>query len=460
MNRPIRRVALLLLAGMAALVLASTWHQGVAADRYRNHPDNRRIALFQAGKERGPISTVSGTVLAYSEPDPQSPRSYLRRYPAGDAFASVIGTPTSVGGLEDVYVDELRSRRDLSVSDLMAALFGEDLRPRGLQITLDAELQLRAYEILARRRGAVAAVDPFTGEVLALVSSPETPPTDRAAGDRFPLGSAFKMVTAAAALDTETADAQSSFADRASWEIPGGSSAIVNPGNAPCGDSPRVSLLTSFVQSCNLAFAELALGMGPEVMEDYSSDFGFGAEMSFPLFTPVPLSGAEGSSDPTLVASVGTGRLALSSPLHMAAVAGVVANGGEMITPFLTASWTNADGEMVESGDAVSRVRAISSETAAELAEMMERVVTEGTGSEATVAGHRVAGKTGTGRDTQGRNHAWFVGFAPVESPTIALAVMIEPGGEFGESVTGARAAASVASELFSYWLQRTQSSG
>jgi peptidoglycan glycosyltransferase len=450
-------MALVLLAGMAVLVLAATWHQGVAADQYRAHPNNRRIALFQAGKERGLISTASGVVLAYSEPDPQSPRTYVRRYPAGDAFASVIGAPTLTGGLEEAYVDELRSRRDISVSDLMAALFGEDLRPRGLQITLDADLQQRIYEVLARRRGAVAAVDPFTGEVLALVSSPGSTPTDRAAGGRYPLGSVFKIITAAAALDTQTADGQSSFPDQASWQIPGGSHAIVNPGNAPCGDAPRVSLLTSFVLSCNLAFAELALDVGPEAMEDYAAAFGFGMELAFPLFTPVPLYGVEGSSDTALVASAGTGRLALSSPLHMAAVAAVVANGGEMVNPYLTAGWTDADGKIIESGDTVSRVRVISVETAAELARMMERVVTEGTGSEATVAGHRVAGKTGTGRDEEGRNHAWFVGFAPVESPTIALAVMIEPGGEFGESVTGATAASSVASELFSYWLQRSQ---
>lgn len=460
MNRPIRAVAFLLLAGMAVLVLAATWHQGVAADQYRTHPSNRRIALLQVGKERGLISTASGTVLAYSELDPQSPRSYVREYPAGDAFASVVGTPASAGGLEDVYVDELRSRRDLSVSDLMAALFGEDLRPRGLQITLDADLQQRTYEVLSRGRGAVAAVDPFTGEVLALVTSPGSDPAERAAGDRYPLGSVFKIVTAAAAFDTQTADAQSSFVDQASWQIPGGSLSVVNPGNAPCGDSPRVSLLTSFVLSCNLAFAELALDMGPEVMAGYASAFGFGVEMAFPLFTSVPLFGAEGSSDTALVASAGTGRLAFSSPLHMAAVAAVVANGGEMVAPYLTASWTDADGEVIDTGDTSSRVRAITSDTAEELARMMERVVTEGTGSEATVAGHRVAGKTGTGRDEQGRNHAWFVGFAPVESPTIALAVMIEPGGEFGESVTGATAAATVASELFSYWLQRSQPGG
>ncbi len=460
MNRPIRSLALFLLTGMAVLVVGATWHQGVMADRYRGHPDNRRIALFQAGKERGLISTVSGTVLAYSAQDPQSPRSYVRRYPAGEAFAAVMGTGASTGGLEDVYEDELRSRRDLSVSDLMAAFFGEDLRPRGLQITLDPDLQQTAYDILAGRRGALAAVDPYTGAVLALVSSPGPSLAERAAGDRYPLGSAFKIVTAAAALDTQVADAQSSFEDRASWQIPEGSFAIVNPGNVPCGDAPQVSLLTSFVLSCNVVFAELALEMGPEILESYATAFGFGVEIEFPLPAPAPLFGGERSSDTALLASAGAGRLAMSSPLHMAVVAAAVANGGEMIAPYLTAAWTDADGEVLEVRGTVPGVRAISEETASEMARMMERVVTEGTGMDATVAGHRVAGKTGTGRDTQGRNHAWFVGFAPVEDPTIALAVMIEPGGEFGESVTGGTAAAPVASELFSYWFQRIQVRG
>ena len=458
MNRPIRRLAVFLLAGMALLVVGATWHQGWAADRYRTHPDNRRIALFVAGKERGLISTVSGTVLAYSEQDPDSPRSFIRRYPAGEAFAAVVGTAISTGGLEDVYEEELRSRRDLSVSDLMAALFGEDLRPRGLQITLDADLQQRAHEILAGRRGALAAVDPYTGAVLALVSSPEPSMTERAAGGRYPLGSVFKIVTAAAALDTQVADAQSSFEDRASWQIPEGSFAIVNPGNVPCGDGSQVSLLTSFVLSCNVVFAEVAVEMGPAVLESYATSVAFGAEPEFPLYSPTPVFGGEQSSDSVLVASAGTGRLAMSSPLHMAVVAAAVANGGEMISPHLTALWTDADGEVVGVGGSGPRVRAISEETASELARMMERVVTEGTGMAATVAGHRVAGKTGTGRDAQGRNHAWFVGFGPVEDPSIALAVMIEPGGEFGESVTGGTAASPVASEVFSYWLQRSQS--
>ena len=194
MNGPIRRVALLLLVGMAVLVVGATWHQGVVADRYRAHPDNRRIALFQAGKERGLITTVSGTVLAFSEQDPDIPRSYVRKYPAGEAFASVVGTETSSGGLENAFVDELRSRRDLSVSDLMAAFFGEDLRPRRLTVTLDPDLQQRAYEILSGRRGAVAAVRPDTGEVLALVSSRASPVTERAAAVTYPLGSASRSL--------------------------------------------------------------------------------------------------------------------------------------------------------------------------------------------------------------------------------------------------------------------------
>ena len=456
MNRPIRRVALFLMVGMVVLVVGATWHQMVAADRYRDHPDNRRIALLQAGKERGMISTVGGTVLAFSSQDPDSFRSYNRKYPAGEAFSSVVGTESSPGGLEEIFADRLRSRRDLSVSDLMAALFGEDLRPRGLQITIDADLQQRAYEILARRRGAVAAVRPDTGEVLALVSSPGSPVTERAADALYPLGSVFKIVSAAAGIDTETVGIESLFEDRAAWQIPGASLTIANPGNVPCGDSSQVSLLTSFVLSCDLAFAELALEMGSEILEAYAAAFGFGAAMEFPLQTPIPVFGAERSSDPDLLASAGTGRLAYSSPLHMASLAAVVANGGRMAVPHLVASWTDADGDVIERVVSPPERRVVAAETAAELARMMERVITEGTGQEATVAGYRVAGKTGTGRDADGRNHAWFVGFAPVDSPTIALAVMIEPGGEFGESVTGGTAAAPVASELLSYWLQRS----
>ena len=278
----------------------------------------------------------------------------------------------------------------------------------------------------------MAAIRPDTGEVLALASSPGIPVTERAAGALYPLGSAFKIVTAAATLDTETADIDSLFEDRAVWQVPGASLVIANPGNVPCGDSSQVSLLTSFVLSCNLAFAELALEMGSEIMDAYAAAFGFGAEMAFPLQTPVPSFGGERSSDPGLLASAGTGRLALSSPLHMASVAAVVANGGLRASPHLVASWTDADGAVIERPVYPPASQVMTPETAASVARMMERVITEGTGQAATVAGHRVAGKTGTGQDAEGRNHAWFVGFAPVDSPTLALAVMIEPGGEFG----------------------------
>ncbi len=459
MNRPIRLLSLGLILGMLVLVVGATWHQAVGADRYRSHPANRRIALLQAAKQRGMISTVSGTVLAFSEQDPDSPRSYIRRYPAGEAFSSVIGTEESSQGLEAVYVRELRSRQDLSVSDLMAAFFGEDLRPRGLQITLDPELQQRAYEILTRRRGAVAAVDPYDGRILALVSSPGPTAVERAAAYLYPLGSAFQIVTTAAALETQTAEASSLFEDRVTWEIPGGAT-IVNSENAPCGNSAQVSLLDAFERSCNVPFAELAVQIAADALESYATDFRFGVDPEFPLFAPTPVFGAEESSDDALTASAGTGSLSFSSPLHMAAVVSVIANGGEMIVPHITAAWTDADGEIVEIPGISSGGRIVSADTASEMARMMERVVTEGDGREATVAGHRVAGKTGTGQDVQGRRYTWFVGFAPAENPTIALAVMIEPGGEFGESVTGGTAAAPVASELLSYWLQRNRSEG
>lgn len=458
-NRPIRRLSFLLLLGMGILVVGATWHQAVAADRYRSHPDNRRIALLQAGKQRGVISTASGTVLAFSEPDPDLNRSFLRKHPGGEAFASLLGSEEAAVGLESVYAQDLRSRQDLSVSDLMAAFFGEDLRPRGLQITIDAGLQQRAYDILTGRRGAVAAVDPTDGKVLALASSPGPAARERAAAYLYPLGSAFQIVTVAAALGTGTASADRLFEDRITWQTPGDLT-IVNPESVPCGDAPQISLLDAFVTSCHLPFAEVALEMGAGVMQDYASGFRFGVETDFPLFTPTPLWGADESSEDALAAYAGTGGLAFSSPLHMATVAAAIANGGAMVMPSLTAAWTDADGEVTEIPTAAPPARIVSVETASELAEMMERVVTEGDGQEATVAGHRVAGKTGTGQDAQGRHHTWFVGFAPVESPTIALAVMIEPGGEFGESVTGRTAAAPVASELLSYWLLRSLSAG
>ncbi len=179
MNRPTRRLAAVVLGGFALLALMTTWVQVLAADTYRLDPRNARFNLTQSGKERGLIISADGTVLAQSDPDPSTTGSFIRSYPEGATFANVVGYSSLLfgeEGLERAYSSDLRSRRDLTISDLISVLLGRDLRPLNLQLTLDANLQRLAAQALGGQAGAVVALEPSTGAILAMVSTPSFDP--------------------------------------------------------------------------------------------------------------------------------------------------------------------------------------------------------------------------------------------------------------------------------------------
>ena len=182
---------------------------------------------------------------------------------------------------------------------------------------------------------------------------------------------------------------------------------------------------------------------------------GFNRDIPFPWFVPHAVFPVDQlRNDPAALAQSGIGeRDVRATPLHMAMVAASVANGGVTPTPFLVSLIFDADGETVEQTDTSALGRAMAPATASVLGQMMERVVTEGTGRLAAVPGVRVAGKTGTSQGSDGLPNPWFIGFAPVENPTIAIAVLIEGGGSVGESASGGSVAAPIASELISLWL-------
>ncbi|HJR93172.1 MAG TPA: penicillin-binding transpeptidase domain-containing protein [Acidimicrobiia bacterium] len=482
MNGPIRRLALGLFVCLIVLLGAVTWIQAVAADTYRNDPRNTRAAIAQAGKERGVIVASDGTTLAESVPDTEDPRRFTRVYPEGEAFAHVIGYTSQVvgdAGLERAFVDQLRSRRDLTFSDLISAILGRDLRPQSIRLTLDAELQRAAYELLGDRSGAVVALDPRTGAVLAMVSTPsfdphlldtaeaaanwetllddpERPLADRATRELYPPGSTFKTIVTAAALDVGIADPETTFDDPPVFELPGSTATISNFGGGLCGDGTTVTLLRGFVRSCNTVFADLSIQVGAQDIGIVAEGLGFNQELEFPWQVAESAFPTETlADDDAALAQSGLGeRDVRATPLQMAMVAAAIANQGTVMQPYLMDQLFDADGNAVEVTEPEALGEAMGPETASVLAQMMERVVTEGTGTAATVPGVRVAGKTGTASAPEGASYPWFIGFAPMEDPTIALAVMFEPQAETGESDTGGRVAAPVAGDLIAQWLE------
>lgn len=482
-NRPTRRLAAAVLIGFALLGLMTTWVQVVAADTYRLDPRNARFNLTQIGKERGLILSADGVVLAQSDPDPATTGSFIRSYPAGPTFANVVGYSSLLfgeQGLERAYSDQLRSRRDLTISDLLSVVLGRDLRPLNLQLTLHDSLQRTAYQALGGQAGAVVALDPMTGAILALVSVPSYDPNvlvgvdaavewqallgdparplaDRATRELYPPGSTFKTIVSAAAFESGVATPESTFPDEPSFQLPGSTATVDNAGGSNCSNGITTTLLNSFVRSCNTTFARLAIEVGAEPIGQVADQLGFNRDLPFTWTVgQSAFPTGELSQDDAALGQSGIGeRDVRATPLQMALVAGAVANQGIVMVPYQVARTFDADGVEVEGSEPVEFGVAFSSETAALLTQMMERVVTEGTGRQAAVPGVRVAGKTGTATGVEGRPHAWFIGFAPVDAPTIAVAVLVEAGGDAGESASGGGVAAPIAAQVISGWLNR-----
>ncbi|HEY6627480.1 MAG TPA: penicillin-binding transpeptidase domain-containing protein [Acidimicrobiia bacterium] len=484
MNGPVRRISIGVFTSFFVLLLAVTWIQVIHADALKADPRNARPALSERGKERGLIVTIDGTVVAESVADPDDPRSFVRTYPEGEAFAHVVGYNSFIvgdSGLEEAYAPVLRSKRDLTISDLISVILGRDLRPHSIEMTVNGPLQMAAYEALGGQTGAVVAIDPKTGAVLAAVSSPSfdpesllgedaaavwdelladpvSPLSDRSTKELFAPGSTFKTVVTATALDTGEADPSTEFPDPVEYQLEGSTETISNFDGEVCNDGESVTLLVAFVRSCNTVFADLSVRLGARDIGITAEALGFNTDLDFPWSVPqasYPVD--ELIDDPAALAQSGIGeRDVRATPLHMAMVAAAVANQGEVFNPYLVNRVFDADGSTLETSQPISLGRAMAPATASVLAQMMERVVTEGTGRNAAVPGIRVAGKTGTAEGAGDGPHAWFIGFAPVDDPTIAIAVLIAGGGDIGESATGGGVAAPIAADLISLWLQGT----
>ncbi len=468
------------LASFLVLLGALTWFQVIGADRYRSDPRNVRTSLNLAGKERGLILAADGTVLAQSILEPGATGTFTRIYPEGAAFAHVVGYQSRLAGgsgLESAYLDRLRSKSDLTISDLIAALLGRDLRPLSLQTSLDPAMQRLATTALSGQKGAAVAVDPATGDILAYVSAPSFDPQplvgtdavtyrqgllddpagpirDRVAGELYPPGSTFKTVVAAAALESGDFSPESPFADEATLALPGSSATISNFGVRTCAGGGEVTLLVAFARSCNTVFAKLAMAVGAKPIGAIAEALGFNDTIDLPWDVAPSVFPTDSLADdlPALAQSGIGQRDVKATALQMALVAATVANEGELVRPRLVTGVFDADGVAVESPGPETVRRALSPATADVLADMMEQVVSTGTGRAAAVSGVRVGGKTGTAERPGSAPDTWFMGFASVGERSMALAVLVEAGGDSGEDGTGGSVAAPIAADLIRAW--------
>lgn len=483
MNRSVRTAAYALLVCFGVLIIAVTWTQAVAGPDYRDDSRNPRLTAWRTGRERGPIVTADDVLVAVSNPSETESNLYVRSYPEGDLYAHTVGyTSVLFGttGIERARTNDLQSDRDSTISGVLNGLLGGDPRPRGLRLTIDHTLQSVAAEALGDQKGAVVALDPTTGEVLAMVSTPgfdpntlvgagagptgdaltqdpDEPLRNRTTDESYPPGSIFKVITAASGLDVGLVSPSSVFDDPVELELPGSNATISNFDGGVCNDGRNVTLEMAFVRSCNTVFGQLGMDVGGFDLAIRAEQFGFNESVPFDLFVLTSLfpNGAELATDPAATAQNAIGqRDVQTTPLLMALSAAAVANDGTAMVPYLVKDVFTSDGTVESSTEPRIWRRATSPATASVLADMMEQVVSSGTGRRAAVPGIRIGGKTGTAEVPGQAPHAWFIGFGPVTPAegerSIAIAVIVESGGDFGESATGGSVAAPIARTVFS----------
>lgn len=477
MNRQIAKLGAGLLVCYLILFAQLNRATVFGAQRLKDNPENTREIIRDYDGPRGSIATADGVVVARSvDTEAGSQFEQMRTYPEGELFAHVVGHYSlNLGstGVEDTYNSELVGRTlDLSFRDLND-LFVERDRVGDLTLTLRADAQTVARDALGDRRGSVVAIDPRTGEILTMWSFPSYDPNAvasqdfAAANDAFSLfdvneakpllakayreryfpGSTFKIITAAAGLESgEVTRDEPVYPTTNEYVPPQTSRPLRNFGGSTCGGD----LFEILRVSCNTAFAEMAIELGADEMIDTAEDFGFNQDVPIDLPNPAT-SNYPTDFDQNLPALAQTGigqNDVAATPLQMAMAAGAVANGGSVMTPHVLQTVRDDEGTVVDTFEATEWRRAMSDDSAATLREAMIGVAENGTATNLRIAGFEVGGKTGTaqlGTDPP-RSHAWIVGFAgpPGGEATVAVAVIVE-GQEGASEQTGGRVAAPIA---------------
>lgn len=483
MNRRMASVFTVLSVGFVGIIGMLTWWQVIVSGELRQKDLNNQTRYYEQRVARGFITTSDGVRLAgrVSRTGANGDTIWSRRYPAGSLAAHVLGYDTrghSRAGVERAMNDSLTgSTRNLGavvgLLDGDDAAVGDDVR-----LTINAAAQRIAEGDLATRKGAVVALDPKTGRVLVSASSPtfrsqaaldsfssitaraDSPLLNRATQGQYPPGSTFKVVTTAAALEAGMSPNRT-FTGGTSFAVPGEDIHNYAGEVAPNGNT----LTEALTHSYNTSFAQLGTELGDAAMRDQMAKFGF---FTKPPVEALPsnevqlsgLFGPDGSQlaqdTPVDIARVAIGQERLTAtPLQMALVAAAIANEGKVPEPTLLDRVTKpGGGGITQRGSSSTWRQAISAETARQLTRMMQNVVDEGTGTAVRLEGIEVAGKTGTADVSNGRIVAWFIAFAPVKDPKVAIAVAIEdlPSGSAGGTI-----AAPIARDVLAQLLEAGQ---
>lgn len=473
MNRPLRRISIFCLALILALMGWATWIQGAKANSYQDDPHNPRVTI---GKYAAPLGNilVDGKPVTGSTPTTGNLK-YKRTYTDGPLYAPVTGFSSQIFGsnqLESLYGDLLDGTDSRLQNPADALTRG---RPKGGDVatTIDAAVQKAGYEALGDKTGAAVALDPATGDILGMVSTPSydpgtfagsgsadqkawqrmsaddrDPELNRALRQPLPPGSTFKLVVAAAALENGLYSSVDEHTDSPDpYVLPHTRTTLTNESaSAPCKNA---TIRTALQYSCNTVFAKMAVDLGKEKVAAQAEKFGFNDGA---IDTPVRAGKSvyPTDMDEAQTALSGIGQFNdQATPLQMAMVSAAIANGGELKTPQLVDKLTDSGGNTIEEPAPKTYARAMSAETAKQLRSAMRTVVDKGTGSNAQIEGLTVGGKTGTaqhGVDNSGNPYAWFVSYAEdADGHQVAVAVMVEDGHAARNEISGNGLAAPIA---------------
>ncbi|MDO5048995.1 MAG: penicillin-binding transpeptidase domain-containing protein [Actinomycetaceae bacterium] len=454
MNSQIRKLYLVVFLMVLSLTMAATYIQFVAAPELNADARNSRTILHAAERDRGPI-IVDGVAIAESVKIEGS-RRFERSYPGGDLYAhttgwfsSTLGSSTGLESAADAILEG--DAPSLFTQRVQNLLTGQERRGGGIDLTIDAPMQEAAASALGGRKGAVVALEAKTGAIKALYSSPSFSPdklatTDSGAaleyyktleddpakplynraigGDRYPPGSAFKIVTAAAMLESGEYTPDTNIDGPATYTLPGTATELPNITGLPCGDG-NPTLSEAFARSCNTSFAIGGVEVGADALQEKASAFGFGEKLNIPMYvTPSQFPESINEAQTGLV-SIGQSDLQVT-PMQMAMIGAAVANDGTIMKPYIIDSVLNSDLEVQDTTEPEVFSEALTPQVASQLRSMMVSVVETryGTGGSMFIDGQTVAAKTGTA-EAGDHNIAWSIAFIANDNP-IVVAVAVE----------------------------------
>lgn len=476
MNKPLRRVAIFCGILMLALLIRDNWIQYVRADELTNRDENRRIRIERYAHERGDI-IVDGKAVTGSVETDGSDFTFKRVWKDGPLWAPVTGYSSQAfdsSQLENLEDGILTGNDDQLFFNRTLSMFTGDKKQGGNVVTtLNGDAQRAAFKGLGEKKGAVVALDPRSGAILALASTPSYDPSvfagnsdkdsearqkllkdkdkpmlNRALRETYPPGSTFKVVTAAAALENGLYDDIDAKTDSPlPWTLPQTSVPLKNEGNIPCENA---TLREALRVSCNTVFGKVSDDLGNKKMIEQTEKFGFNKE----VFTPVRADASiypEDNRPQNAMAGIGQASNR-TTPLQMAMVASAIANDGKLMEPYMVAERQAPNLDPVSTHDPKELSRALSGENAQKVQQMMETVVKDGTGTNAQIPGVTVGGKTGTaqhGLNNSEKPYAWFISYAKTDNGSpVAVAVVVEDGNANRDDISGGGLAAPIARDV------------